>query len=121
MGTSILFIGTIAFVIAASLSSPLILRQIALHGVYTAYCIGLPAIEYTTTVTVHADDQHLILFNQYATVIIPCSTIQSVRYDNEGDGVHRLLILWSDSGSETLATLIFNSRREARTVAWLMH
>jgi hypothetical protein len=123
MGSSILFIGIVVFVAAASVGvgTPIILRQIALQGVYTASCIGFPTIEYTATVTVSADDQHLILYDQCSIVIIPCSNIQSVMYDNAGDGLHRLLILWSESGSETFSELVFNSRQDARRVAWLMH
>lgn len=119
MGIPIVLLGAAILVGAASIITPIILRHITNDGVYHAHCVGNPAIP-EGDVTVSADSRHLILANENTIAIIAINHIQSVTLENTIDGLHHVLILWLDAGSETLTSLAFTSNRDAHRVVALL-
>jgi hypothetical protein len=101
-----------ALAVAARYITPIIIRQIAMDGVYHADCTGHPGIT-EAAVTVSTNVQHLILSNESTIAIIALSDIQSAIYEITPDGSHSLKIVWRSYGLDVSTTLTLNTWWEA--------
>jgi hypothetical protein len=119
MDISFLLLGAVTFVVAARYTTPVILRQLAHHGIYHARCIGHPII-HDASVDVSTDALYLVLSGDVSLALIARTDIRSVAVENTDDGLHRVSILWRNSYAETLTTLTFQYLRDARRVVRLL-
>ena len=119
MDISVVMLGAVAFVVAARYTTPVVLRHLAIDGIYHARCIGHPAI-HDASVNVSADPLHLVLSGDVSLALISRRDIRSAVVENTDDGLHRVSILWRNTYAETLTTLTFKSLRDARKVIRLI-
>ena len=119
MDISFLLLGAVAFVVAARYTTPTILRQLAIDGVYHARCTGHPVIN-DANVDVSCDALYLVLSGNVSLALISRKDIRSATVEKSDDGLHRVSILWDNAHAETLTTLTFQHMHDARRVMRLI-
>ena len=112
---AILFLAIVVVV----LGSYIVLTRETIDSDYQVYCLRHPTIP-DASVTLHIEDQYLVLSNKTVSARIPRTNIQSVTLDTSDIGTHNLQILWRDSNELTTTTLEFHNRRDARRVASML-